>query len=382
MKTLRLFIPGKFEDAQLYMGHLVVFTTERDVHMIEVQRLTNRLENLYPDWEGLLTLAFARNDWLGGGVMKSLMRNPRFRGALDSALDEATARDLVLERSDVEWSNLSGFRQNADLVLDTVFYGSRLYLGTTAGLFDYAIDWQSTTTDAPRRRIDARCVSAAAEYGAINASCEADGLFTGYDEFGWRRANNLVEELAQTAPKSIRSAWLGTDLVNYEDQAAPELLRGSVEQVAVEDEFTERQKKVVTAFSPPVAQFDDFYAGLEAQRGIPADDIQFVWNSSTRYFINTYNNGFYSAYRTSDGVGFTKHGTADGRVVAVHTSAFGWIVETDFRCYLMSQGRLHALVDREPLSVRTFAGSKRYRRVVAITVEDGVYLVSAVPSSV
>lgn len=64
MKLLRLFIPGSYEDAQLYMGHLVAVDSERVLRLVEVERLAQQLESRYPAWQGVLTFAFARNDWL------------------------------------------------------------------------------------------------------------------------------------------------------------------------------------------------------------------------------------------------------------------------------------------------------------------------------
>ena len=98
MKILRLFVPGKFEDAQLYMGHLVVFTTERDARLVELQDLTTRLEARYPSWKGVLTFAFARNDWLTGGVMTALTQNPSLASALNTAVDEVAEAELRSRR--------------------------------------------------------------------------------------------------------------------------------------------------------------------------------------------------------------------------------------------------------------------------------------------
>jgi len=67
--------------------------------------------------------------------------------------------------------------------------------------------------------------------------------------------------------------------------------------------------------------------------------------------------------------------------VAVHRfPPQGWVIETDFRAYLWSGGQLVELLDREPMSVRTFEGSKRYRQLIALTVEDGLHLVSVIQS--
>jgi hypothetical protein len=382
MKILRLFFPGSFEDAQLYMGHLVVFSTERDVRLVEIQELTEDLEARYPAWKGVLTFCFARNDWLTSGAMTSLARNPALAQTLNATVDGLAATDLALDEHDVDLLGLQDFKQEADVILDTVFYGSRLYLGTSAGLFDYDIDWQRLTVDMSRERLEARCVSATAEYGAVNASCEDEGLFTGYDEFGWRGFSaNGMPELTQTAPRSVRTSWYGTDLVNYSGPAQPELLRASVEEVNVDSGVVERERKVVTSFGAPTDELDVVVGELGTQRKVPQDDVQFVWNSSRAFFINTHNHGFFTAYRTmktDSGIGFRRHGSTNGRVVGVHRFAGGWIVETDFRAYILTGGELVELLDEEPLSVRTFEGSKRYKRLIAITVENGVHLISAI----
>lgn len=383
MRTLRLFIPGSFEDAQLYMGHLVAFTSEGDAQLVELEPLTNRLETRYPAWKGLLTLAFARNDWLTGAVMTSLARNQVFADAINAVAEQVAGTELQLSDHDVALLPLAGFEQDGDVILDTSFYGARLYLGTTAGLFDYDIDWQERTVDRSRQRLDARCVGTAAEYGAVNASCEEEGLFTAYDEFGWRSGSeNGSLELQQTAPRSMRASWFGTDLVNYESPAALALLRASVEDVTPDAAAIPRKRKVVTRFSSPTHELDALISDLTAQSGVASDDLQFVWNSSRAFFINTYSHGFFTAVKTTttaSGNRFTHHGEADGRVVAVHRfPPQGWVIETDFRAYLWAGGELIELLDAEPMSVRTFEGSKRYRQLIAVTVEDGLHLISAI----
>ena len=383
MRILRLFLPGRYEDAQLYMGHLVAFTDERDARVVELQRLTTNLESKYPDWKGVLTFAFARNDWLTGGVMTALARNPAVAGAMNKTVRQVERADLTLSAGDVELLPLQGYTQEADVILDSVLYGSRLYLGTTSGLFDYDIDWQRLIVDASRRRLEARCVSANAEYGTVNASCEDEGLFTGYDEFGWRdHSNNGAPDMRQTADRSLRASWYGTDLVNYEGPTEVALLHGTVEEVSVDLGWIEGERKLVTRFSAPSDDLNDLVRELETQREVPMDDVQFVWNSSRAFFINTHEHGFFTAYRKvtpdTEEVRLTRHGATDGRVVAVHPFARGWVVETDFRAYVLTGGRLIELVDQEPLSVRTFEGSKRFRRLVAVTVETGIYLLSAI----
>jgi hypothetical protein len=183
----------------------------------------------------------------------------------------------------------------------------------------------------------------------------------------------------QTAERSVRCAYLGTDLVNYERSSEPEILAAEVREVEAEpDDTFGRRRKVVTRFGSPTADPEGVLAELESQRAVPADDVQFVWNSSRAFFVNTHRHGFFTAVATARGIRLRRHGRTSGRVVAVHPFPRGWIVETDFSVSVLASGRLHTVVDHEPLTVRTFEGSKRYRRLIAVCVEDGLYLVSAV----
>jgi hypothetical protein len=378
MKAIRLFLPGAFEDAQLYMGHLLLFTADGGLQAIELEPLTKRLETRYADWRGLLTLAFARNDWLSGGPVSSLARNPGVAAALNSGFEAMAGTVLELDTSDVALQHLAGYTHPAGTVLDSEFYARRMYLGTTEGLFHFGVDFDDLAVSTGQRRIDARCVAATAEYGAINASCEADGLFSGFDEFAWAGLQSRGA-LVQTAHRSLRSAYFGTDLINYEHSAGPERLVGAVKEVEAEpDDVFGRKRKVVVGYGAPTPDPEGVITELERQRKVPSDDIQFVWNSSRAFFINTFEHGFFTAARSTSGLRFARHGRTAGRVVAVHPFPRGWIVETDFAVSVLASGRLHTLLDDEPMTVRTFEGSKRYRRLVAVCVEEGMHLISAV----
>ena len=301
MRLARLFIPGNFEDAQLYMGHLVAFTAEREVRVLALDNLAARLEVSHPDWKGLLQLCFARNDWMNSGQFEILRKNERLAAAMDAALDEIDGGELALEDGEFYLTPLGGFEQEADLVLDTALYGRRIYLGTTQGLFDYEIDWQQLQVERRRQRHEARCVATNPKYGSINASCEEDGLFTGFDEFGWRgAAEEAGAELEQTAPRSLRTSWYGEDLVNYESSVELGLMHATIERVEVveDDRYGESSKKLVEGFAEPSDELKDVVDALRVEYDVPEDAIQFVWNSTRAFFVNSDEHGFFTVVRT------------------------------------------------------------------------------------
>lgn len=117
------------------------------------------------------------------------------------------------------------------------------------------------------------------------------------------------------------------------------------------DDIFGRRRKVVTEFKPPSADPEGVITELRLQRAVPSEDVQFVWNSSRAFFVNTYTHGFFTAARGQNGLRFTRHGRTSGRVVAVHPFPRGWVIETDFGVSVLASGRLHSLVDDEPMTV-------------------------------
>ncbi|MGA7701930.1 MAG: hypothetical protein WCB27_20165, partial [Thermoguttaceae bacterium] len=79
MRTVSIFIPGRFEDAFLYFGRLVALTENQSLRFYNMERLIESLEEEFPDAIPLLTWLFVRNDWLASGQFKSLMQSPELR---------------------------------------------------------------------------------------------------------------------------------------------------------------------------------------------------------------------------------------------------------------------------------------------------------------
>jgi hypothetical protein len=188
------------------------------------------------------------------------------------------------------------------------------------------------------------------------------------------------QELEETAKASLRTSWLGYDLVNYVENDHADLFAGTAERV--EDQSSERlaRRWLITQFSDEPKELDFILSALQNGDAVPAADVQYIWNSSRAFFVNTFSHGFFTLVwdRANERVNANHHTELPGRVIAVHPFPQGWLIETDFSVLWFTQGELKTLFDREPLMVRTFGGSKRYRGLVAITADDGVHLLSVI----
>src|SRR5262245_45536398 len=87
MKFAKLFFPGNFEDAYVYMGWLNCFTTERDLRMFNLERVSQQVAQRVPEAAGVVQHCFARNDWVSSEQFRTLMKDQSFRADFLSAVD-------------------------------------------------------------------------------------------------------------------------------------------------------------------------------------------------------------------------------------------------------------------------------------------------------
>jgi hypothetical protein len=394
--VLSVFVPGRFEDAQAYMGQLVAFGDERQPLCLELERFANGLEDRHPAWRGAATAAFARNDWLVSSQLRTLLKSRDTRMGFERTVRAAAETPLRLDEAP-GFQDLGGFDAPAEssVLLDTLLYGNRLYLAADSGFYDYLVDWRWKEIVQTQKRLDLRCVSASAEFGSISVSCEGDGLFTSYDVFGWR-GDERDSKPQKTAKRSLRTAWLQQTLVNYESAASATLLRAHVE--TIESDITPRptRRQVLTELRETPQDLTFLLAALAQEQRVPEEDVQYVWNSHGSFFVNTYTHGFLTAVVNGAGaagdadtvgglslgdVHVSRYDEISERVLSVHPTAVGAVVETDFKVLLFAEGKMTQLLGEEAISVRTFPGSKRFRHLVLITVDSGIYILGLVPET-
>jgi hypothetical protein len=382
MKFAQLFFPGDFEDAYVYMGWLNCISCDRTLRMYNVERLAERLaEGRLPN---VAAYFFARNDWLRTDQFKALMRDEKVRVAFFRSMDAFAPS----ARISVEANTIDGSRpldMPADLILDLLFYNSRLYLGTEIGMFDADIDWDIGEINSPfRKRHDGKCLTLSGGLGTINASCGSEGLFSAIDDFGTHLP--AKRPLSRTANQSVRSGWLGYLLANYPTNSSVSLFHTSREFAphVVDFEGRGRGTQIVTGISDTPNEVEEIVRSTLASRGISRDQIQYSFNSSSLIFYHTFESEFLSFHVREKGsdlsVTFRRTQKARGSRVLSAQSLAGdsLVIETDDRVFLFSRNHWYTLLPAAALSVRTFPRSKRFQNLICITTEEGIYLLCAI----
>lgn len=380
MKILRVFVPGDFEDAYLYMGWLTLLTSTRSLRMYNVERVTALIDGDLPGSTPIAQYFFARNDWLQSAPFKNLMSNAEVSTAFWDAVGRFPP-DVSVDRYLTEPTE-QHLDLRSDVVLDLRYYGGRLYLAANDGLYDLTVDWQEPhLLEAPRRRLDAPCLSVSAGFGTVNASCGSNGLFSGMGELDNMRERS-ASEMVSVASESVRTGWLHYDLVNYASNSRPSLHTTTHEPSRQE---ADGERQMITQISHIPFSLTYLLGRVEEEGEDPRDDIQFVFNSNNTIFVNTYRGRLLTLRLAATQLGhppqvrFSSHLEGAGtRILSAHWCRSGVVFETDERVLLLADGERYVLLDSPVLSVRAFATSKRYQNLVTATTEQGVWLISAV----
>jgi hypothetical protein len=392
MKIAKLFIPGSFEDAYIYRGQLIVLTEERSLRVYSLNTLIATIEKNIKGISPILTYLFLRNDWLGSEQFKMQSGNVGFRRAFLKSFELFPQPYLELSHGRLE-SQEETIDIDASVLLDMSIYNGRMYIGADTGFYHLDLDWDfdrpgvGFISQDPVKRLDARCLSSSAKYGAVNASCGDNGLFTFIDEFGSMGLSSSQE--TKTAERSVRTAWLNYDLINYADSISPTLLKSDHESVAGSRRFNqsrnlERERTVLTDIGHQRFDLSYLIGIVRADNGnnLDTNHIQYVYNSSSVMFVHTSTGNFYSlGLKTMSDmrprISFTRtYKGPNVRILSARSSRVGLVIETDDRVLLFANSKWIPLVDSEVLSVRTFPSSRRFQNVAVVTNEEGVFLIS------
>jgi hypothetical protein len=382
MKVLSIFIPGRYEDAYVYRGRLILLTENLSIRVCYLEEVAEFLEAQYPQTKPIPTFMFSRNDWLAGATFKSLMQNEEVANATVSLFDEFPQPYVEMKESFL--SEEQDLDVPARVILDLTIYNDRLYLGADSGFYHQNIEWEKNETKLHgkyTKRHDARCIGVSARFGAVNASCGDDGLFSSVDDFDWINASNNYE-MKLVASKSKKSSWLNFSLVNYASYSRPSLLQNTRRETAASG--VEKDRSIVTDVGTNKIDIDNFIreknsAALE-RRHISLGEIEYSFNSNSALFLQTTDGHFYSFGIRQPKEGDPKVSSAktyrgvETQILSASTIRPGVVIETHDEVLLLVRNKLSTLVATQALSVRTFMRSKRFQNLVAVITEEGILL--------
>lgn len=374
----KLFFPGKFDDAYLYMGWLHLVTCERSLISMEVSELAAVIDkHVVPEAKGLAAYLFARNDWLSSESFRALMSNKEMSTAFRKMVDAMPdALEVQWTHFDLPNTSTSSLSVGAGDFVDMRFYGQRLYVGTTEGLWDLDVEWKKELSfDRAKKRLDSSCMSISAGFGTVNASCGKDGLFTFTNDLNQVAAATTLP--IQQQATSLRTGWHGYDIVSY-------VGGGDANLYITEQEKVSNGQNRETTIVIGVRDRKDFVPASAFGEGeLARENIRFMFHSSHAIYVQSFSGQLLqwtlARNTTEPNIKNTVHRESVAPILSGTAIRHGLVLETlDAILLARLESSTIQLLDRSAISSRTFSVSKRFKELVAITAEDGVWLISIV----
>jgi hypothetical protein len=386
MYIKKLFIPGEFDDAYVYMQKLLLFDADGGLFSVDLDRVVHQIEEQYDNnVKSIPTHLFSRNDWLAGERFQSLCSNVFIRKAFLDAIGRFPDQ-IEIEK---KWIKHVGDIGVTD-VLDVTIYNKRVYMGTDRGTYHIDLGWEKNEIEIdkqPEKRHDALCTQVNAKHGSISISCGDDGLFTRFDEFGFLGdQSGVFQDWRESSDKSYRTSWLFDNLVNYTSPTEPVLLHVIRSNKTIyQDREARTYDKVAIGFEGEPENVRYLLGGITEKQTPDTNSLLFLFNSYSRFYAQTRERTLFEIPAKNDRK--SSHLVAS-RPKLISSNLSGRILDVAFfkqkniniielydSIKLLFDNRLYELAEGEALSIKSYPHSKRFQNLVTVVIEDGVYVI-------
>ena len=380
MSPLKLTIPGRYWDTQIYRGRLYLFDREGSILTLDWDRL---IENLPADNSLKLALvcAFKRSNYLYRVAATGIFHDEEFKTIMNSRFSTLAETPLVIEekqRKEVslgQQENLFPFPH-----ADSTIYSRRLYVSSQSGVFSASCNGQTKYPVSTRvqKLWDGPVLAMGASYNSLALAAGEEGLweydldspFTGLSEFSrlasepnpCRLAGQHCSE-CQWAFRSIYSSSL----------KEPGVLAASNRTW----EKAEKEFYTPQAFARLISEeeiFSGFEEPVRAYSWAAQDKICQAANGSIRV-------AKYQPWNQETPIKrlgllrlpLERHGEA---IVSAKVALFGTVVELDSGLVVISSNGETFSIDSEPVSWRVFPRSRHYENHLHIIYDDRLEVLS------
>jgi len=394
MNHFRIFIPAEVLDSYVFFGYLFSVFKDGTLRVLSLHKVYETLVSTHPHFDGILKLAILRNDWLDNSQAVALLNIKRFRKALERAWQESALTGFTLElNKDTDWQVLCEVPSMP--IYDIRLYATRVYLAHRDGVREGRLSFNKHELhfeNPPAKIFDARTVSISAKSGSLMFSADNEGFYCGSL---WNEGGKTKVLSRSYAKKSLRTGWSSFDVVNYESQSHFSYLENEIKRRQEKrsfrySEIDEQLEKVeIVHIAAKTYSMDEVLTKVPFKSG----DVQYCFNNKAACFFFLQNGRFVRvnfAHELHHGVRLRSkiHDlsfSAEERISSNPCSAvafpLGCVIEYFDRVLLFHDNRVVTLEDSPVISVRTFPTSRRFRRQICITKEDGIALHAVFPTA-
>jgi hypothetical protein len=394
LRTLKIRIPGKWEDAWLYRGSLILWTTESDIYWVDLDQLETVLRGQHgPHLAFLSNQLVLRSERKASSDFVALRGLPDVFAALLEPILSEPDTVLSIEGAPIEVAPIERIPGH---VLDTQVYGNRVFSATDEGIYETQFSPKFPSSDSPLLQLTSHpSTSIISGAGRIAASLGEGGLISRAVDFGdgaswWVYADELNARPQKLADYSRRVSRSSVHLLNYGESSIPTFFYA--------DTVTQQSG----AFRESITT--DYHAGDRIDHQLrdlllePSGDATDAQPDDFRVYGNANYRLLARAAGKTNIVGLlpdakkksvsVRHdrtyakserlALGDGPPLSVHALASGIAIETFEGLSVLGAEGIYSIEREQCVQVRTFPHSKRYRDTLVAVCEDHLDLVGFV----
>ena len=410
MKPIRIFLPCNSLDAYVYSGHIFAVFQDGTLRTTPLSRVFRALCDTYPQFRGIFTLALLRSDWLLNPQATAYFYIKEGFEAIKNTWQKSALEDFRVELSEADdWTVL--WEVPAMPVYDIRLYAMRVYLAHRQGVHEGQLRSGLDTIyhhNGLIKIFDARTINISARSGEFMLSADNEGLFHGSL---WNEDAKTIVNQRPDAKKSLRTGWTGFDVINYEKHSYFSYMRNEIATRTIKP-FSHSENEIATRAIRPFSYSEidelppkkeiihvavDTYSMDEVLQRVSfkSDDVQFCFNNSYASFFFLQDGRFLRVnwakesekdIRLRSRVHDLPTLKEDGeqKIVDKPCSAIifplGSVIEYFDKVIMVHNNKITELENSPVISIRTFPTSKRFKRLICITREDGIALHAIFPT--
>ena len=370
MPPLKLTIPGRYWDSQIYRGRLHLFGMEGDILTLDWDALIGRLR-VRDDLKLAARSAFQRSDFLYGVASTGIFRDAEIRAIMSRRFHDLSQMPLELSRQEIDQTALG--RQDNLFPFphaDSEIYNRRLYISSRAGVF--AANCGGSTkypVSTSIARLSEMPVSAVrASYRSLALAAGEEGLWQ-YDLDDFRDGSRTERVASQHCSEC---QWAFHSI--YGSSATGAGVLASYLKRRERAEWTEREEwhRTLDRVIPDSEIFADFENPDGEYSWAAQDKICQAANGSIRVAkYEPWNEK--SPLRRLGVLPLARHGEA---VVSAKVALFGTVVELDSGLMVICSDETMLDVCNEPVSWRIFPRSRHYENHLHVIHDDRLEVLS------
>ena len=364
MQPLKMIIPGKYWDSQIYSGRLYLFGQSGDIHTLDWDRLISEwyLDN---NLHLALSCAFLRSDYLYDVALKDLVHDPEVKSVIISKFSKLSEANLEVSSRQLEKVTLG--QQDNPLPFphtDSEIYWRNLYVSSMKGVYRTSCNKKTKypVSTIPQRQWDAPTLALSASYQSLALAAGDEGLYELELNPGHRSSrfeNNTLHQLSEKNCTDCNWAYYS--------------IYGS----------SHTEEGYLAAFRKEKDEYERDFEGIISSKTI-FQDLGYSWGVQDK--LCQARNGQvrvvrYNPWEKERGsklkdLGYLKLAPWKGDVVSAGVAVFGVIIECENALVVLpSQGENYTFPG-EPVNWRIFPRSKHYENHLHIIYDDRLEILS------